>query len=209
MAVEARRGCGYRKIGALYMCANGPSAHCCKFPFPLHICPVCNQGVKQSRNVQWFEPGPFMQGECKLNGGFSYNPPMCRFRRGETEKSLLIWIGAKFYGTPESFLEEARRMGISRRVKSIPRGFELGKTQVFFAHPNCAFSTADGGMEYGPGVFAMVVPTRFELIVTDNPTPKQKKRLEDERITPVVVPDFDMDHHHRPVQEPHLFGDMA
>jgi hypothetical protein len=117
-------------------------------------------------------------------------------------KALLIWIGAKYYGTPDHFLDEARRMGISRRVKAIPRGFKLGETQVFFAHPNCAFPTADGRVEYGPGVFAMVVPTSFELIVTDNPTPKQKKRLEDTRITPVVVPAWDQDHNLNTIEDP-------
>jgi hypothetical protein len=198
MAIEPRRGCGYRKIGGLYMCAPSPNLSCCRFPFKLHICPTCNQGIKQSRAPQWFNPAPFMLEQCQ------FYQPMCPHRHGwlAGERALLIWIGEKYYGSPDHFLDEAKRMGISRRIKSIPRGFVLGETKVFFAHPHCTFTTADGGVEYGPGCFGMVIPTRFELIVTDKPTPKQKKRLEDERIFPVEVPANDPDHNYHTVEDP-------
>ena len=48
----------------------------------------------------------------------------------------------------------------------------------------------------------MVVPTRFELIVTDKPTLKQQQRLKDERITAVVVPEYDPDHNYHTVEGP-------
>jgi hypothetical protein len=139
-----------------------------------------------------------MEKECS-----KWRTNLCTFQNQlEEEKGLLIWIGAKYYATPEHFTDEARRMGISRRLKAIPRGFELGKTQVFFAHPNCTFTDHYGGSYTAPGVFSMCTPTRFEMIVTDNPTPKQRRRLEDERITPVAVPEFDQDHHIHTVEEP-------
>lgn len=194
MAVEPRRGCGYRKIGGLYLCAKAPNALCCQFPIPLRICPTCNQGVKQSRGVTWFEPDPWLH-EC------DNMRTMCSLR-GHVGKSLLIWIGAKYYGTPEHFLDETKRLGISRRIKVIPRGFKLGETKVFFAHPDCTFLEPSGKVDCGPGLFAMVVPDRFELIVTDQPTVKQKKRLEDERVTPIVVPAHDPDHNYHTVEDP-------
>jgi hypothetical protein len=48
----------------------------------------------------------------------------------------------------------------------------------------------------------MVTPTRFELIVTDNPTEKMKKKLNDPRITPVTVPEWDKDHNLHTVEDP-------
>lgn len=190
MAVEAKRGCGYRKVGGLYLCSNAPDTPCCRFPFELKICPVCNQGVKQSRNVQWFDPGPFLaeKGGCKID--FSRCPIEHTLR---PNKAILIWIGAKFYATPEHFLDEAKRMGISRRVKSIPRGFELGKTEVFFAHPHCFLGSEKG---FAPGVFAMVKNIKFELIVTEKPTEKMLRKLKDTRIMPVIVPEHDPDHYY-------------
>jgi hypothetical protein len=50
------------------------------------------------------------------------------------EKAGLLWIGEEFYKTPEDFNREAGEMGISRRITSIPRGYEIGKTWVFLAH---------------------------------------------------------------------------
>lgn len=198
MAIEARRGCGYRKIGGLYLCADAPGKHCCRFPFELEVCPVCNQGVKQSRNVTWFTPNPWIKGACKLPGVAC----LLQNRLKLSEKSILIWIGAKFYATPDHFLDEARRMGISRRIKTVPRGFKLGETKVFFAHRNCAFTHHDKLVEYGPGVFAMVVPTRIELLITEKPTEKQQRQLKDTRITPVVVPEHDPDHYQTNAPEP-------
>lgn len=35
MAVEARRGCGYRKAGGLYLVASGMGSPCHRLPIPL------------------------------------------------------------------------------------------------------------------------------------------------------------------------------
>lgn len=191
MAVEARRGCGYRKIGGLYLCSDAPNRPCCRFPFELDICPVCNQGVKQSRNVQWFTPNPWIKGPCK----FSNLPCSIKHNLPVSEKALLIWIGLKYYATPDHFLDEAKRMGISRRIKTVPRGFKLGETKVFFAHPACAFPQSNGDIDYLPGVFAMVVPRRIELLITEDPTEKMQRQLKDPRISPVIVPEHDPDHY--------------
>lgn len=45
---------------------------------------------------------------------------------------LLMFVGKSFY-TPESFIAEARRMGVCKRVPMMPRGVIKGVTRVFLA----------------------------------------------------------------------------
>lgn len=44
----------------------------------------------------------------------------------------LMWVGGRYY-TIESFIEEAKRMGVARRVPFIP-DFRPGKTRIFLVH---------------------------------------------------------------------------
>ena len=46
---------------------------------------------------------------------------------------ILMFAGRGFY-TPESFIDEARRMGACKRVPMLPRGVIKGVTRVFLAH---------------------------------------------------------------------------
>src|SRR5207302_1043216 len=47
----------------------------------------------------------------------------------------LLWIGERFYKTTYDFDREAAALGVSRRITAIPRGFQVGKTWILFAHP--------------------------------------------------------------------------
>jgi len=47
---------------------------------------------------------------------------------------LLVWIGYHYYPTIGDFIEEATEHGVLKKVRSIPKGFEAGKTRVFLAH---------------------------------------------------------------------------
>ena len=95
-------------------------------------------------------------------------------------KSGLIWVGAKFYRFPEAFIAEANRINISRRIKAVPQGFELGVTWVFLAHKKAIFNREDGKVTYKPGIFRAYRPTGIEYIVkgdeTDEALEKKIKR---------------------------------
>ncbi|GAJ18049.1 unnamed protein product, partial [marine sediment metagenome] len=56
MAVEERRGCGFRKVGGMYLCGEFVSSPCDRMPFPLTTCPVCGQGIKVSRGFTQVNP---------------------------------------------------------------------------------------------------------------------------------------------------------
>src|SRR5207302_7622776 len=55
VAVEAKRGCGYRKIGGLYFVGGGRGVACDRLPIPLDICPTCGHGIKQTRGFTWVD----------------------------------------------------------------------------------------------------------------------------------------------------------
>lgn len=206
MAVEGKRGCGFRKIGGLYMVGEYVSVPCDRLPFILDVCPCCGGGVKQTRGTTWIQPLDLFEGDHPTRR-YWHNPetgkdelmasygcecltknpncPLCFpsevFKYfeddGVTEvlhgKALLLWIGAQHYPTPQDFMKEGIQMGFSRRVTSIPRGFKLGKTWVFMAHPKAALDNGndnaraldDKDPEYKAGIITAFIPQRFERIV--------------------------------------------
>jgi hypothetical protein len=190
MAVEAKRGCGYRKVGGLYLISLGGGRHCGKMPVRATVCPTCNQGIKPHRGFGWIDPVPlFGELECDRSANCAACP------MGDRADQLgpvgIIWIGEKHY-TPDSFLSEAARMGISRRIAAVPKGLKLGETWVLIAHRKVRFGPDD----VGPGLFYLMLPTRLEKIGTETQAQDAEAmaKLAERGITPVVVPDDDPDH---------------
>jgi hypothetical protein len=181
MAVEAKRGCGFRKVGGLYLVAGKLSAPCCKLPFPLNICPCCGQGIKQTRGWTWVDPGKLMDGACKrtefrdIAATLTYGHCPCSDPKALMgDRAGLLWIGRGFYPTPEDFMKEGAALGVSRRISTIPRGFEVGKTWILFAHLDTMAPTQeeielaakeDRKPKRGAGVFQVFRPERIERIV--------------------------------------------
>ena len=148
MAVEAKRGCGYRKEGGLYLVGGGLSAPCDRMPYPLDRCKTCGGGIKFTRGPQWLQPDFFtphdslvaFRRETCLDESVC---PVCVNGGPDASLSvladdlfgphLLLWIGRANY-TPESYLKESRELGVSRRIPAIPKGLVLGETWVLLAH---------------------------------------------------------------------------
>jgi hypothetical protein len=135
MAVEAKRGCGYRKVGGLYLVGGGLSAPCDRMPYPLERCPTCGGGIKFTRGPQWLQPGFFSHHESDSGDCTDSAPcPVCQTPyHHDFGPLLLLWIGRKHY-TPEAYLHESRELGVSRRLSAMPKGLVLGETWVLLAH---------------------------------------------------------------------------
>ena len=220
MAVEPRRGCGYRKIGGLYLVSGGQGVPCDRLPFPLDVCPTCHHGIKQSRGWTWIDVAELVGGvhpQCQDE----FPCPIC-MAPADMGKAGLLWIGEQFYKTPLDFMREAAELGISRRISAIPRGFKVGETWVLFAHPktipcsNCSGTGLHGGQPLTPdpkipkcgdckgtgykqGIFRVWRPERIEKILPESwkidPAHfEELQDLADKGITPVFVPDNDPDH---------------
>jgi hypothetical protein len=193
MAVEAKRGCGYRKVGGMYLVTFGAGQHCGKMPIRCDICPTCHGGIKPSRGWTWIDPVQlFGEREC-LTRGDCGTCPVGDHRLEQLGPIGLIWVGETHYPTPHSFTDEAKRMGISRRIKAIPKGYQVGETWIAFAHRKVKFGP---DAEEAPGIFYFAQPMRIEKVVTASQS-EDLAEMDKPRargITPVIVPDDDPDH---------------
>lgn len=194
---DRRRGCGWRKEGGLYLVTDAPGQPCGKLPIPLHTCPVCGAGIKQARGWTW------------IDGDAIAATQPCRFKNGGDHRCLgacpldtpynhigragLLWIGEAYYQTPDAWLQEAQTQGISRRIKAVPRGFEIGTTWVMLAHSKAVFEARpwaadpDAVMEPGPGIFHVFKPREIQYVVKGTETENQLMDLWDRGITPIRV----------------------
>lgn len=215
MAVEPKRGCGYRKVNGLYIVGGGVGAPCDRLPFALTVCTCCGQGVKQALGWTWIDVAKFFNGKHVIVGDGYDNLMECGDMNGlcplcshpeSMGKAGLLWIGEKFYKTPDAFVKEGVSMGFSRRIRAIPHGFKIGETWVMLAHskaiPETRRSVAGGwaGSEdevipAKPGIFYAWKPQRIEKIVLESTRGTEEiAALEKRGILPVFVPDNDPDH---------------
>jgi hypothetical protein len=217
MATEAKRGCGYRKVGGLYLVGGGLSAPCDRMPYALDRCRTCGGGVKFTRGHTWLQPDFFMMhdSDCQDEGPC----PVCHNRPDHFGPHLLLWIGRGHY-SPASYLKEAHELGLSRRLSAIPKGLVLGETWVLLAHLDAVppkdtlrWCTVCGFNERmhlpgtpsvcasfqppkpSPGLFAAFVPRAIELLLRASDATAERIEKEKKRgVTVVVVPDDDKDH---------------
>lgn len=213
MSIEAKRFCGYRKVGALYLVGNYIPLPCDRLPLPLITCPVCGQGIKVSRGFT--EINPFQLWGLHDNCKDKFHPCLVCDPREET--AYIMGVGSKYY-TQESFLKEANNMGISKRIPFIPKRLFLGITVIYLAHPKAvevkqpailqeAMSILEQSetkqpkllevekVERALGIFCAFIPHGIEQLVRESDlTDKKREELEKRGITPIPVPDGDPDH---------------
>lgn len=188
---EARRGCGYRKEGGLYLMGGRPSMACGKLPRRLDVCPTCHGGIKQSRGWTWIEPAPFFL-DVKCDQTFPHadgtDHPLSEkgclrcplfddnviLSAALRVQAGLLWIGEGFYPTPADFLAEGVAQGLSRRISALPKDFKVGTTRIFLAHPKAApgwddelGEFTDDGTGMGPGMFSSFVAEEVHYVVTE------------------------------------------
>lgn len=227
MAVEAERGCGYRKVGGLYLCGEGLSSIVCdRLPYELKVCPTCGEGVKFSRGFQWLNwleyagkhgdkfdhaaLSEFNLCSCRLTCPVCHPEmvvPLASTPGQPDRKSYgLLWVGEEFY-TPASFINEAVHMGVSRRIPAIPKNLKLDLTWVLLAHIRACgerpLEEPPFSMKPVAGVFYAFMPQRVELLVWESEaTPERLTELFEKNITPVIIPDGDVDHDPRTSLKP-------
>lgn len=207
---EGRRGCGYRKPGGLYLIAEGEAQGCGKLPVSLaalNRCPHCGQplpedyGVRPSRAPRILANPELLWRDisCKVGGAHCLNCPLSAGY--ETGPALLLWIGESFYPTYQDFIDESKRMGISRRISVVPKEFEVGRTWVLLAHPKVIrrnMTTRSSQLPFmpdqlvfDPGVFGVFRPTRIEVVVTGDESDEEIEAMLKRGLSPVKVENLD------------------
>jgi hypothetical protein len=200
---EAKRGCGYRKQGGLYLVSGGLCAPCKGLPIPIETCPVCNSGIHPSRGWTWIAAKALFQAAGITNDCGLPHCSTCPVSHAP-KRAGLLWVGETYYPSPEDFTQEADQQGVSRRISAIPRDFVVGETWVYFAHRKssssiaacpecngerfiddeagnhlCGMCDGAGKVEvWTPGIFHAFKPERIEYIVRDDDTPEKLESLE-------------------------------
>lgn len=158
MAVEARRQCGYRKIGGTYLVADGPGFACGRFPLALLACPLCDHRPPFTRGLQKITPKNVLHASPVCAAGDEERCRVCPLGKAlAVELGGLAWVGGKFYST-ETFQAEAAAQGISKRIGTVPEWLTVGETWIFLAHlqglaepcPMCLAARAAGSTAWDP-----------------------------------------------------------
>lgn len=177
--VDSIRKCGWRKPGGLYIRTEpGFWPQCCRFPKPLEICPCCGAGVKYCRGWTWINPRQLF-GEIYCTRPAPNHCPLVIL----PEKSGLLWIGKQFY-QPDEWLEESQRLGVSRRIHTLPHQFKANQTWVFVASVH---GIRNRDNTCSPAIFHAFKPTAVEYVAKGDETPEELESLEKRGITPVLV----------------------
>ena len=253
MAVEEIRGCGYRKIGGVYLVGDGPNGHCDRLPIPIRPCGTCGEDLRFNRSIAKIDPHKLWgwhssaidfadeeiskQCECPAECPLcNPEPPVVRrnglvlapgdrfmndsgevIRRrpeggsrkifAQPEKpsagraqSYLMWVGDDY--TVESFLLEARTMGVSKRIPAIPKDLEVGKSWIYLSKLRVIPQNGQSWLPFepvekrgqGPGVFYAFRPTAIEVIVSEEDYDFRADEYREMGVTPVPVPANDPDH---------------
>lgn len=162
---ESPRKCGFRHPGLYLMGLDGPRGGCPRLDsWVFDACPCCGGGIRQSRG--WTS----IQMSSLFNPRLS--PPPCPDHVGRCpvcdpeavvgdKTSGLIWVGKRDY-SPGEFLDEALRVGISRRIPAVPNDLVFGETWVVVGHPEAGVD-AQGNHVAGP--IAVFRPTHLDLVV--------------------------------------------
>jgi hypothetical protein len=203
-AIEAKRFCGFRHVHGLYLVGGLLEAPCDRMPYPIPVCPICGQGIKVSRGFTRINP-------FKLFGNHEDchdESQPCIMCQPKDTTSYILGVGDKFY-TVKSFLEEARVMGVSKKIPFIPQEFKVGETVIYLAHRKaCVKPNSEGEadatgkvkmLQDATGIFCAFVPQRIEKLYYERELlgkqgEKIKKQCERQNINIVVVPDSDEDH---------------
>lgn len=191
---EPRRGCGYRKKGGFYLVADGRGYNCEAFPIPLHPCPTCGHTVSQVRSFQWISTKLLLRKQCGAKKDHCNACPILAYQ--ELDQIGLMWVGKKFYPTPESFLHEAKKQGISKRIaiELFPDKFKIGESWLALAHPEAVTMIDDAGEEFpGPGLFMIFQPKAIEYVVKPGDSEERLKELEERGfiLVNVITPEDD------------------
>ena len=222
MAIEPVRGCGYRKIGGLYLVGDFISVPCDRMPYPLETCPTCGGGIKVGRSYTKINPfrlwGPHDYPKTSSHQQCKDTFRPCFMCDPKDEIALLMNVGAGYYETPEDFMAEGRQLGICKRIPHIPPELEVGKTIVYLTHPKAcevrapvalqqAMSILEEAEAKQPklleaervtkalGIFTAFIPQRIEKLIKESEaTPETIEALKKRSITAIPVPDDDPDH---------------
>jgi len=203
MPVEEKRGCGYRKVHGLYLMGSGLEVVCDRLPFLLKECDCCGFVPHMFRGFTWINKrylGNHNEEIEKLRLAWVTDEvgrgikdcschchcPICYPRSNLQKRYGFMWVGGYAY-TPESFIEEAKRLEVSKRITYMPKDLKIGDW-ILLAHKKA-------GHNQKPAIFYAFKLNRIEYLIWESEaTPEYLEELKKKGLIPVIIPDGDQDH---------------
>lgn len=179
---EHERGCGFRKIGGVYLVGEGPTGSCDALPIALGPCEDCEFDINQARVIQSIHAG-YLSSKIRTHVcRDEFSCPICAYgkprilarneahRKGEEflgpNNFFIMWVGQEY--TPEEFLKEAALYGVSKRIaaNSLPSKFMIGRDWIFLAHRDVGFPvfSKEKSTVIAPDGEACEGPAKVELV---------------------------------------------
>jgi hypothetical protein len=85
---------------------------------------------------------------------------------GSTAGDYIMWVGYQYYPTIDKFIEEACRLGISKRICKVPQDLVLGESRIYFVHDEgCFHHDKDGAKINDAVIFGYTTIEKVEMIV--------------------------------------------
>lgn len=206
MPFEARRGCGFREVGKLYLCGSGMALPCDGLPLQLTACNCCGYIPEFYRGFRWIPKTYIIQKvteQHKPECNCIELCPICHPENNQLEKYGLMWVGKKYY-SPRSFVLESQEMGVSKAIPEIPKDLVIGETWVMLVHPEVTIhedpeylrQMKNWPLEAGPApeppkkpaIFYAFQPSTVEMPIWENEaTPERLTELREKGITPIII----------------------
>jgi hypothetical protein len=140
-------------------------------PLELTTCAGCGRPWHQTRGWTFVDVGELFRGvPCRRPPGACDE---CLLQVA-TGRAGLLWVGQSHYRTCEDFLAESRRLGVSKRIPNLPDWWTIGWSIVLLAHPR---AMQPGTSVTQAGVFAALIPTRVEYVITGDESAEDLERL--------------------------------
>lgn len=197
---------------------------CDGLPLELESCNCCGFTPQFSRNLQRIHPSYIIQATKKNHRATDLKdfirkcscPPMCPIcypellgepgsfigQSGTKHETIfsqaygLMFVGKRDY-TPRSFIREAERLGVCKRIPDVPKWLKLGETWVLLAHSEVPkvnlkhLKSNEMHMrepEKMKAIFYAFKPQRIEMpIFKGQLTDKELEQLKVRGVTPVLL----------------------
>lgn len=188
------RGCGLRKEGGTYLVGAGLAKECDRGFLVIKACPICGERPHFTRGIAKIDFAKLF-GEHRPDFGRCKDGPDCVVCHPPRNiNHYLMWVGRTY--TLDSFIREAKRIGVCKRIAQIPIDFVVGRDWVYLARKS-ANAKKLGIILDNPRqrvvdvMFFAFCPTRIEYILKKEDVNNEKKirDLVERGITPVLEVD--------------------
>lgn len=151
---------------------------CRRLPMRIPICPTCGMTIEFFRGIKEINPLDFFD-IAKGSRACVVQCPVCQ----PGQKAYFMWVGSEY--TPASFVEEAQRLGPSKRIHHIPETFEIGNW-VWLGYKKLFKKDDERGFE--PGVFYAFQVSSIHRVISDEQAEDEEyvNSLREKGLTPVV-----------------------